>query len=148
MLQNSEPIYQFTFSPAERITSWPVSAGCLLPETGASRKWPPFDVIACRYRKEVNYALLLFCSVLQIQSFYKQYPIKGQSDCRIQQKFIIKCQKALPWQIFKSNISFRRQQNIVTYSNLKALLMYHRCELQYHFYALHNIKMNKYIKKL
>lgn len=41
----------FTFSPAARITSCPSSAGFLLPETGASRKEPPFDVIACTYKK-------------------------------------------------------------------------------------------------
>lgn len=40
---NDQPL---TFSPAARITSWPSSAGFLLPDTGASRKYPPFAVIA------------------------------------------------------------------------------------------------------
>jgi len=34
-------------SPAARIISWPLTADCLLPTTGASRKRPPRAVTAC-----------------------------------------------------------------------------------------------------
>jgi hypothetical protein len=49
-----------TLSPAASITSWPSSAGFLLPETGASRKSPPFSLIACRKKA---FQLQFICNV-------------------------------------------------------------------------------------
>lgn len=44
----------FTFSPAARMTNCPSSAGFLLPDTGASRKEPPFAITAFKKKKK-NY---------------------------------------------------------------------------------------------
>jgi len=46
-------------SPAASITSWPSSAGFLLPETGASRKSPPFALIACRKQADLSVAIYM-----------------------------------------------------------------------------------------
>lgn len=61
-----------TFSPAARITSWPSSAGFLLPETGASRKQPPFDVTAWEQVKGANMLGIgkAYCSFTYFFSFF------------------------------------------------------------------------------